>query len=99
MEGDGCWEWTGTRTRDGYGRVQRKGRKLLAHRAAWEDVNGPIPDGLVVCHRCDNPACVRAEPGGRGHLFLGTQADNIHDAIRKGHHRCVAHRGDASGVT
>lgn len=86
---DGCWLWRGTTTRDGYGRVQWRGKKLLAHRRAWEIVNGPIPDGLVVCHRCDTPGCVRAERGGRGHLFLGTQRDNIRDAMRKGRHRCT----------
>lgn len=61
--------------RDGYVRVSRG----LAHRVAWIDAHGPIPDGLVVMHSCDNRRCVNLE-----HLSLGTQADNIHDAQRKG---------------
>jgi hypothetical protein len=52
---------------------------MLAHRAAWERANGPIPHGLKVLHRCDNPPCVNPE-----HLFLGTQVDNIKDCFQKG---------------
>jgi len=75
-KGDGCWEWTGSRDRYGLFRVGKKIKK--AHRSAWEMENGPIPDGLFVLHRCDNPPCVRPD-----HLFLGTQTDNMQDAATK----------------
>lgn len=82
----GCWIWNGTIDADGYGRCKVNCEAAYAHRASWVFVNGPIPDGLVVCHRCDNPPCVRPS-----HLFLGTQRDNITDAVSKGR-MC---RGDA----
>lgn len=77
--GDGCWEWTGHCNDGGYGRVTRQTEDRLAHRYAWELENGPIPDGMFVCHHCDNPPCVRPD-----HLFLGTHTDNMRDAQRKG---------------
>lgn len=73
--GDSCWIWMGSLGTNGYGQFGGK----RAHRIAYETANGPLPAGLYVCHRCDNPRCVRPE-----HLFLGTQRDNIHDAMRKG---------------
>jgi hypothetical protein len=72
---DDCWEWTSHRTRDGYGYFSFRGRAYLAHRFSWELANGQaIGPGLVMCHRCDHPPCVRPD-----HLFPGTHADNMHD--------------------
>lgn len=74
-----CIPWSGALFRDGYGRKYLKGRYLLAHRWAWEQANGPIPDGLVVRHKCDNPSCVNPD-----HLELGSQGDNVRDAVERG---------------
>lgn len=83
---DACWLWQGTKSPLGYGLIaeSRNGRKkqrwLAAHRVAWELANGQtIPAGMVICHHCDRPGCCNPR-----HLFLGTQLDNIADAIKKG---------------
>lgn len=78
-----CWVWTGRARNRGYGVVSVDGRGRLAHRVAWELERGPIPEGLNVLHRCDNPPCVRPD-----HLFLGTQADNMADMTEKKRRRC-----------
>lgn len=72
-----CVLWTGRRDTDGYGRVGTRDR---AHRIAWEQANGrPVPAGMVVMHRCDNPPCVNP-----AHLTIGTVADNNRDRHSKG---------------
>jgi hypothetical protein len=74
-----CWVWTGATVRTGHGKIYAHGHPTAAHRLSYEWSYGPIPEGLCVCHRCDNPPCVRPD-----HLFLGTIADNNHDSIGKG---------------
>src|SRR5687767_4720826 len=76
---DGCWLWTASRNAKGYGQIMYQRRPIHAHRVSWQLANGPIPDGLCVLHRCDNPQCVNP-----GHLFLGTIVDNNRDMFAKG---------------
>jgi len=74
-----CIEFDGPRNRDGYGQYGTEPhRGRLAHRIAWRETNGPIPEGMVVMHICDNPACINLD-----HLRLGTQGENIADRDRK----------------
>lgn len=78
----GCLEWTGARDQGGYGRIWSAGLSLLTHRVAWAHENGPIPAGMHVLHRCDNPPCCNPD-----HLFIGTNADNMADKKAKGRSR------------
>src|SRR2546421_2098989 len=73
-----CWAFLGTKPNQ-YGRVNINGREWLAHRFAYNLAFGPIPEGLLVCHHCDNPMCMRPS-----HLFLATDKENMMDSAEKG---------------
>lgn len=82
----GCWLWMGKPAGDGYGRIQITrngvGRSHRAHRIAYLLTHGHLDRNKLVCHTCDDPMCVNP-----GHLFLGTEKDNMRDKMRKGRHR------------
>ena len=80
--GDDCWEWRGSRASKDYGQIRVQGTTMGSHRLAWELWNAePIPDGLWVLHKCDNPPCCNPE-----HLWVGTGLDNVRDRDAKGRH-------------
>lgn len=78
----GCWNWIAHRNKAGYGRITVMKKDCTAHRISWMLHHGEIPQGLFVCHHCDNPSCVNPE-----HLFLGTAKDNAIDRNLKGRNR------------
>ncbi len=85
-----CWLWTAGKNGDGYGNWSLNGRNINAHRASYILFVGEIPNGLHVCHNCDNPSCVNPD-----HLWLGTYKDNAQDRARKG--RNNSRKGESHG--
>lgn len=82
-----CLEWEGARNTAGYGHQKIKGKFLDVHRVVWANANGPIPEGMLIMHLCDNPPCYRLS-----HLRLGTTQDNVDDKVSKGRtYRGAAH--------
>lgn len=90
--GEGCWEWSGTRSRSGYGVLKIQGHQVFAHRLAFRITNGGWPN-VMVCHRCDNPRCVRPD-----HLFIGTAGDNQRDRREKEASGKLSRKGSKVGL-
>lgn len=83
----GCWLWIGCCSKSGYGQIKDHYKTKTAHRTSYELHIGEIPEGMLVCHKCDVPFCVNPN-----HLFIGTSRDNILDSVSKGRHpHCETH--------
>lgn len=85
QKGTGCLIWNGavsggykSKPNTQYGYIKIDGKTQRVHRVMYEIHSGPIPEGMVLCHKCDNPLCINPD-----HLFLGTQAENVQDMIEK----------------
>lgn len=83
-----CWEWKKSKAGNGYGVLSFYKRNYYVHRLSYRLFIGEIPNGLFVCHKCDNPACFNPD-----HLFLGTAKDNVNDMIKKGRKVVSDNRG------
>lgn len=79
---EACWPWTGSRSKNRYGVLSFKKARFYAHRLAYALANGAVPDGMDVCHHCDNPPCCNAR-----HLFTSDAAGNAADMVAKGRWR------------
>jgi hypothetical protein len=90
LSNEQCWPWQGAKLKTGYGVVSHRYKQYKAHRASFAIHRGQIPDGMFVCHHCDNPSCVNPS-----HLFLGTPQDNMTDKVCKGRQS----RGEAHALS
>ena len=89
----GCWDWTGSRSNNGYGGIWSCGKMLKAHRVSHELYKGPIPPGMDICHECHRKCCVNPE-----HLHVGTRKDNIREMLEAGRHKPPCLRGEKVGT-
>jgi len=89
---NGCWLWKAGTFKDGYGCFTYNGKIQRAHRVSYQLFLGSIPEGLLVCHKCDIRKCVNPD-----HLFLGTVLDNNLDCIRKNRHGKKGAKGEKHG--
>jgi len=89
---DGCWLWTASGTDDGYGQLKFQGKRYYAHHLSVRLSGREIPTGMIVCHKCDVPKCVRPD-----HLYVATMAENQQDSVRKGRAYCPGRYYKRSG--
>jgi len=90
---EGCWPWVAGKSGCGYGTLGVNWTDQYVHRLSYEMNFGPIPDGMCVCHHCDNPPCVNPL-----HLFLGTVGDNVRDMVQKGRWRRPIPRRESGNI-
>ena len=88
---DGCWNWTGYLIKLGYGHSSFNKKTILAHRLSWILHKGEIPDGMCICHSCDNRKCVNPD-----HLWIGSHTDNVRDMFIKGRNFKKSRKGENS---
>jgi len=93
VEGSDCLEWKGAKNDKGYGQLLVDGEIVYAHRFIYERCIGPIPAYHFVCHRCDNPSCVRPQ-----HLFAARSHENHRDMMQKGRNKYITHAGSDHGI-